>query len=78
MLKKDFAVLNDNFSKAFHEYNAYMEQFFTSSVNDIITNEAIKTFTKEEIEKTQQMKKTLEELEKQWFSAAIEEIKIID
>jgi hypothetical protein len=70
MTRKEFADLTREYETVFFEYEAYMNEFFTSHINGVLEHRATKTFTSEEVEKTDAMKKKLDEVEKRWYAVA--------
>lgn len=74
MTNEEYKKLTQDYMEAFHEYDIYMEQFFTSYTDGQLTSAATKIFTDDEIKKTDEMRSRLDKLEQLWFSVAKGEI----
>lgn len=68
MTKKEFQKLTRDYQKAFHEYDQYLEQFFTTHINGELIKKATKVYTEEEINRIDTLRKNFNKLENEWFS----------
>ena len=67
MKKEEFKRLTEDYVRAEQNYNVYLNQFFTTTLNSVIQNKASKIMNSEEIIKIQELEKELELLKQKWY-----------
>jgi len=70
MTDEEYKKITQEFEKAFFEYHEYVDQFFTSSVDGVITRRATKTVTKEDADKIHIMRGRVDQLQDEWLKAS--------
>lgn len=68
MKREEFKRLTEDYVRAEQNYNVYLNEFFTTTLNGVTQSTASKVFTSEELMKIKQLQLELDVLRQKWFS----------